>query len=110
MACLFGTGLETAYMKRMESFVSYDFTDVWGRRKDMNSGYPYLRWTAPGLANDKDGDIIVGIDAISAESEVEIFTLPGVSVFKGRYADSVLDSGVYIVKSADGTANKIRIR
>ena len=107
---LFGTGLETAYMKRMESFVSYDFTDVWGRRKDMNSGYPYLRWTAPGLANDKDGDISVGIDAISAESEVEIFTLPGVSVFKGRYADSVLDSGVYIVKSADGTANKIRIR
>lgn len=50
-----GTALRTDQMHTMAAFNGYDFDNVWGRCNDMNDGYPYLRWQAPGLANDPDG-------------------------------------------------------
>lgn len=65
-----GTGLVTSEMKRMSSFVDWDFENVWGRRTDQNDGYPYLRWAAPGQDNDQD--VVVSIEAITLDkSEVE---------------------------------------
>lgn len=43
-----------AVMKRMDTKPGFDFAEIWGRRNDLNDGYPYLRWTAPGLENDPD--------------------------------------------------------
>lgn len=60
-----GTGLTTVEMKKMASYEDFDFDNVWGRRNDINDGYPYLRWTAPGLENDPD-----------AEGTVESITFP----------------------------------
>lgn len=103
---MFGTGLEEAYMKRMESFVTYDFNEVWGRRNDINGGYPYLRWTSPGLTNDDDS-VIVGVSEISEESEVKIYSQQGHQVFKGKYSDANLTPGLYIVTSGDTTIKTI---
>lgn len=55
----FGTGLSTSDLKRMDATVGFDYNDVWGRRNDMNDGYPYLRWTAPGLDNDAEEPVPV---------------------------------------------------
>lgn len=49
-----GIALDSDEMRRMASFGGWDFESVWGRRNDLNDGYPYLRWTAPGLENDPD--------------------------------------------------------
>lgn len=49
-----GTGLSESDMKRMDTKPGFDFAEIWGRRNDLNDGYPYLRWTAPGLENDPD--------------------------------------------------------
>jgi hypothetical protein len=41
-----GTATVTAEMKQMSTFNTFkdwDFTNVWGRRWDVNNGYPYLR-------------------------------------------------------------------
>lgn len=49
-----GTGLSESDMKRMDTKPGFDFAEIWGRRNDLNDGYPYLRWTAHGLENDPD--------------------------------------------------------
>ncbi|MDE6011639.1 MAG: Ig-like domain-containing protein [Prevotella sp.] len=72
-----GIGLVTSEMKRMSSFVDWDFENVWGRRADQNDGYPYLRWTASELDNDQDA--VVAIEAITLD-KTEIKGFQGVTV------------------------------
>ncbi len=40
-----GTPLTTSQLKNKGSFVDWDFHRIWGRRDDINNGYPYLLWT-----------------------------------------------------------------
>lgn len=54
-----GIGLSDSDMKRMDSKPEFDYKGIWGRRNDKNDGYPYLRWTAPGLENDAEDPISV---------------------------------------------------
>lgn len=42
-----GTGLTTAEMKLQESYVDWDFTDVWSIDSNENNGYPYLSFNEP---------------------------------------------------------------
>ncbi|MGI6425200.1 MAG: GLUG motif-containing protein [Tepidanaerobacteraceae bacterium] len=39
-----GTGQSTANMKKQETFIGWDFDDVWGINGSDNNGYPFLRW------------------------------------------------------------------
>lgn len=67
---------------------------------------------APGWENFKNIKPIGpgSVQAIDlAEGEVEIYDLQGRSLFRGLPADSSLPSGVYIVRSADGSTSKIRL-
>lgn len=95
-----GLGLTTDAMKTMAAYQDWDFQNTWGRRDDRNDGYPYLRWTAPGLENDKDHE---GVDDVLTDSNdigdanVEIYTLQGIRVYTGRYSDVRLSAGLYIV-------------
>lgn len=104
-----GLGLTTAEMKTMAAYQDWDFQNTWGRRNDRNDGYPYLRWTAPGLDNDNDYH---GVDEIGPDrdevSEVEIYTLQGVRVYVGHYGDARLTPGLYIMVRGT-TAKKIKI-
>lgn len=70
----YGTGLSTTDMKRMDATVGFNYTDIWGRRNDMNDGYPYLRWTAPGLENDPEES--VPVESISLDIN-EFTGVPG---------------------------------
>lgn len=97
-----GTPLATGDMHKMTSFEDFDFTDVWGRRNDLNDGYPYLRWTAPGLENDPDYNA-VGDIATDADTRREVFTLQGVRVYTGDGEPCRLAPGVYIERTARGT-------
>ncbi|MDE6008898.1 MAG: InlB B-repeat-containing protein [Muribaculaceae bacterium] len=103
-----GTGLTTAEMKRMDSYLGWDFTNVWGRRSDMNDGYPYLRWTAPGLPNDIDGSGVESVD-IDNSGEVVIYDLQGYPVYKGTDGGFNLPSGIYL-KRCGGKTTKIVVR
>ena len=38
-----GIGLSDSEMKNPNSFVSFDFTNVWGVNDNVNNGYPYIR-------------------------------------------------------------------
>ena len=53
-----------AVMKRMDTKPGFDFAEIWGRRNDLNDGYPYLRWTAPGLENDPD-ETAIPVDLVT---------------------------------------------
>lgn len=59
-----GHGLSMSEMKTMTAYEGWDFDNVWGRRNDQNAGYPYLRWTAPGLDNDPDVAITIPVQCI----------------------------------------------
>ena len=49
------TPCSTEEMKRITTFEGWDFNNIWGRRTDINDGYPYLRWTIKdNLPNDID--------------------------------------------------------
>lgn len=49
------TPCTTEEMHRMATFAGWDFETVWGRRADINDGYPYLRWSVKeSLPNDAD--------------------------------------------------------
>ena len=49
------TPCSTEEMKRITTFTGWDFENLWGRRADINEGYPYLRWTIKeNLPNDLD--------------------------------------------------------
>lgn len=49
------TPCSTEEMKRIATFVGWDFENIWGRRADINDGYPYLRWSIKdNLPNDID--------------------------------------------------------
>lgn len=74
-----GIGLSTVKMKMMKSFDGYDFTGVWGRRDDRNGGYPYLRWTAPGLDNDTDPVIFEPVTSVTLD-RTEASGKPGETV------------------------------
>ena len=51
----------TEEMRRMATFTGWDFETVWGRRSDINDGYPYLRWTQKeSLPNDTDLPLGIG--------------------------------------------------
>lgn len=65
-----GVGLSSQQMMMMASFEGFDFEKVWGRRNDINDGYPYLRWAAPGLENDPDGPLPVESIIFSKERVV----------------------------------------
>lgn len=105
-----GTALTTEQMNTMAAFTGFDFTTVWGRRNDLNNGYPYLRWTAEaGLDNDVDTP--VGIDRITLDGadRVSVYTLQGTTVYTGRYANARLTPGIYLVRRGNVTA-KVVIR
>jgi hypothetical protein len=53
-----GDGKKTAQMKRIATYIGWDFDEVWGRRDDINNGYPYLRRNvvAENLPNNEDRD------------------------------------------------------
>lgn len=105
-----GIGKTTAEMKTMAAYTGWDFVNVWGRRDDKNSGYPYLRWTSPGLDNDADNiNVGVGQFEIDNDTRVNVFTLDGRSIYTGRLSDANLCSGIYIVKAGQ-TVKKIGIR
>lgn len=98
-----GTGLSTLDMHKMASYSGWNFTDTWGRRNDRNEGYPYLRWTAPGLENDRDDT--VGIESVTPEApaEVEIFTLTGIRVYTGPDGAQSLPAGLYLKRQNNST-------
>ncbi len=98
-----GNPLSTADMKKMASFPEFDFATVWGRRNDQNSGYPYLRWTAPGLENETDNTGVEDVLAPEAAAP-EFYNIHGL-----RVSDSDLAPGVYI-KRRGKTASKVYIR
>ena len=61
----------TEEMKRMATYVGWDFETVWGRRNDINDGYPYLRWTQKeSLPNDTD--LPLGISSTKDSSEKNV--------------------------------------
>lgn len=91
-----GVALTTIGMKGMAAYVGWDFATVWGRRNDLNDGYPYLRWTAPGL--DNDIDVGIGHTEGDAADMVRIYTVQGSLVYAGRQADARLSSGIYIIR------------
>jgi hypothetical protein len=37
-------GKTTAEMKLLETYISWDFDEIWGLNPDVNNGYPFLRW------------------------------------------------------------------
>jgi len=49
----FDFGKTSVQMKRIATYIDWDFNNIWGRRDDTNNGYPYLRWGTT-LANDGD--------------------------------------------------------
>jgi hypothetical protein len=49
-------GKITVQMKRIATYIDWDFNDIWGRRDDTNDGYPYLRWGTT-LTNDGDAPL-----------------------------------------------------
>lgn len=103
-----GIGLTTIEMKGMAAYEGWDFTTVWGRRNDLNEGYPYLRWTAePGLDNDIDTGI--GRITIAPDDTVHVYTPQGTAVYTGRFADARLAPGIYLVRRGNVTA-KVVIR
>ena len=59
-----GRGLTTAEMKTIAAYEGWNFETLWGRRNDQNDGYPYLRWTAPGLENDSDPVITIPVHSV----------------------------------------------
>lgn len=97
-----GIGLSSEEMKKMASYPTWDFENVWGRRNDINDGYPYLRWTNPGLDNDKDSDV-TGVDEVLSayEGEAKIYDLTGVMIYSGDIQDSGLGAGIYIIVRGD---------
>ncbi|MGC8738712.1 MAG: PASTA domain-containing protein, partial [Candidatus Hydrogenedens sp.] len=60
-----GTGKTTAEMKQQATYVSWDFTTVWGIVE--NSSYPYLLWQGGLLVNVPD---VVDMSQSSAESAI----------------------------------------
>lgn len=106
-----GTALGTAEMKAMASYEGWDFEGVWGRRADRNGGYPYLRWTAPGLENDEDGQGsgLQAVGGVFAGGKVEITSMQGMRVFAGRLRDARLPRGQYIIR-AGSSVRKITVR
>lgn len=55
------TPCTTEEMKRMDTYKGWNFESVWGRRNDINDGYPYLRWTVKEtLPNDNDVPLGIG--------------------------------------------------
>lgn len=101
-----GTGKTTIEMKGMAAYEGWDFATVWGRRNDLNDGYPYLRWTAePGLDNDIDTGI--GRITIAPDDTVHVYTLQGTLVYAGRYADARPAPGIYLVRRGKETAKVI---
>ncbi|MGM9693467.1 MAG: T9SS type A sorting domain-containing protein, partial [Alloprevotella sp.] len=94
--------------KTMAVYAGWDFTNVWGRRNDRNDGYPYLRWTAPGLTNDadpiKDGVSTVVIDE---DEHVDIYTPDGRLIRSGMLRNVKLGRGVYILRSHQKTSKVI---
>lgn len=104
-----GTGLTTDKMKTMAAYEGWDFTGVWGRRGDENEGYPYLRWTAPGLDNDADPlpDAISSLP-VDEGGYVEIFTPDGLCIYSGALRDANLGRGVYILRGKHNTTKIIR--
>lgn len=103
-----GTGLNTLEMQRMDSYPGWDFNTVWGRRNDINDGYPYLRWTAPGLTNDADGSGVCNIETDN-NADVIIYDLQGYPVYKGIDGRHTLPAGIYI-KQSNGKTLKIVVR
>ncbi|MGN0085954.1 MAG: InlB B-repeat-containing protein [Alloprevotella sp.] len=99
-----GTGQTTVDMKKIATYTGWDFNTVWGRRNDQNEGYPYLRWTAPGQANDAD-NVIEAIQSIPMDTneQVEIFTPDGLLIYSGTWAGAHLNRGVYILRSNSRT-------
>ncbi len=72
----------TTEMKRATTYENWDFTNTWGRRNDMNNGYPYLRcFEGKDLLNDVEGialdqhDIILPIDSTDAKLTASIFPI-----------------------------------
>lgn len=97
-----GIALTTEDMKKMASFKDWDFETVWGRRNDGNNGYPYLRWSAPGLANDPDNS---GVEDLTTpdKSISEYYTIQGVRI------EHPTAAGIYVVRYSDGTSGKVVI-
>ncbi len=63
----------TAEMQRATTYENWDFTNTWGRRNDMNNGYPYLRcFEGKELLNDVEGvaldkhELVLPIDSTDA--------------------------------------------
>jgi hypothetical protein len=53
-----GDGKAAVWLKRISNFNGWDFTDVWGRKDDINGGFPYLRASsAVKTSNDDDSNI-----------------------------------------------------
>lgn len=100
----FGTPLSTEEMQHMSSLVGLDFETVWGRRNDQNDGYPYLRWTAPGLTNDPDKSGIAEIETSVESPVIEYYRIDGTRV------NTPSAPSLYIGRRADGTSTKILIK
>ncbi|MDE6296069.1 MAG: hypothetical protein K2M03_08405, partial [Muribaculaceae bacterium] len=107
---LMGTGLSTEEMQRMSSFTHWDFNNVWGRRNDTNSGYPYLRWTSPALDNDADSDL-TGIENVMPDSDtvITLYDMYGLQVYSGRMSECSVSAGIYIMRTPERSC-KIVVR
>ena len=63
-----GVGETTADMQNQSTFVSYDFTNIWGIDPDINDGYPYLRTEGEGILPVE----LTGFYGISRGSGIEL--------------------------------------
>lgn len=65
------TPCSTEEMRRMATYQGWDFHQVWGRRADINDGYPYLRWTVEETLPN-DNDVPLGVCSVAGQRQQKV--------------------------------------
>ncbi len=85
--CLDENGLTDTEMKDAESFVDWDFENIWAIDPDKNDGYPYLRWQTSFSETDTTAPVIT----LLGSGNVELFV-----------GDAYTDQGASALDDVDG--------
>ena len=76
-----GSPKSTEDMHIKATYADWDFENVWGRKDTINGGYPYLRQFKPGIPDDIDPLVPIGIEF--DESEEHNTSATGIHIMEG---------------------------
>ena len=103
-----GEGKTTAEMKRMNTYIDWDFTDIWGINSAVNNGYPFLRL----FGNDNLPNAINS--NFAGQKTLSLFSFAGIqngqiklNLKAGSYTAQIYNLQGRLIKSVDINADGI---